>query len=108
MKARVIKTGKVIDVELHVDIKTEGPPKPAKHILKLYIDSEGNQYAGKDLDFINLYPDWQAIKIQAAIAAMQGFIANTSFYADTAGPGTTAEWAEKYAEALVTKLQEKI
>ncbi len=104
MKAKVIETGRVINVKWNPSIS----PLRDTGAKQIFDGDDGKQYTDLDLDFTNLYPDWQAVKIQASIAAMQGFISNDSFYAESEGPDKTAEWAEKYADALVNRLKETI
>lgn len=50
--------------------------------------------------------DWNQIRIQASISAMQGFLANPSFYGDVTGPGTVADNSVQFADELIQKLKE--
>ena len=104
MKTKVIETGKVINVKWNPSIS----PLIDSGAKVIYDGDDGKQYTDLDLDFNNLYPDWQKIKIRASIAAMQGFIANDSFYADNVGPEDTAKRAEEFADALINRLKETI
>lgn len=46
--------------------------------------------------------DWEQVRIQAAIAAMQGFCANSNIYSDAA---ETANMSIQFADALITELK---
>lgn len=72
MKAKVKATGEVIDVE----IDKCAVPVIGNGASYVYLGSNGKAYLDIQLDFINVYPDWQHVKVQAAIAAMQGICAN--------------------------------
>lgn len=70
MKAKVKATGKVVEVTLHKCI-TDGHNE-----VWDYKDLDGRLYSSEGLDFINIYPDWQQVRIQSSIAAMQAYILN--------------------------------
>lgn len=72
--------------------------------------SDGRQVVLSDKDIVitDRTPpvDWNQVRIQAATAAMQGFLANPSFYADVTGPGTVADKSVQFADELIKKLKE--
>lgn len=72
MKAKVKATGKVIEAT----IDKCAVPVQGCGASSVYQGDDGKTYYDTELDFINVYPDWQQVRIQAAIAAMQGFCAN--------------------------------
>lgn len=49
--------------------------------------------------------DWSKIRIQASISAMQGFLANPSFYGDVVGPEKVAYKSVEFADALIERLK---
>ena len=76
MKAKVKATGKVVEAVIDkcsVPVSGYG----AKFV---YDCSDGKKYFDTELDFINVYTDWKQVRIQASIAAMQGCLANNTFY----------------------------
>lgn len=70
MKAKVKATGKVIEAT----INKCAVPVQGCGASSIYQGDDGKTYYDTELDFINVYPDWQQVRIQAAIAAMQGFV----------------------------------
>ena len=74
MKARVKSTGEIVDVKLDINIQLADENR----FNDIYSDNNGKIYTEDELDFKNLYPDWQQIKIQASIAAMQGILSNSA------------------------------
>lgn len=101
MKAKVKATGQVINVEIDINIQ----PVAGNDISYVFRDRDGRIYYGNDLDFKNLYPDWQQVRVQASIAAMQGLISNS------ANHNTVENYISvsvELADALVKKLQEKM
>lgn len=74
MKAKVKATGKVVEATLNINIS----PVCGGSAKAFYDCSDGNTYLDTDLDFINVYPDWQQVRIQAGIASMQGMLANNT------------------------------
>lgn len=71
MKAKVKATGKVIEVEKIIEYSEL--PGTSFGVDYEYYKDEVNQktYNEDELDFINIYPDWQQVRIQAAIEAMK-------------------------------------
>lgn len=74
MKAKVKSTGEIVDVKLDMNIQLADENR----FNDIYSDNNGKIYTEDELDFKNLYPDWQQIKIQASIAAMQGILSNSA------------------------------
>ena len=107
MKAKVKATGEVIDVE----IDKCAVPVIGNGASYVYLGSNGKAYLDIQLDFINVYPDWQHVKVQAAIAAMQGFYSNTDILriakSDTKDKPSTviAKIAVEQANALIEELK---
>lgn len=74
MKAKVKATGEVVEAKINTNIV----PVCGGSAKSFYDCSDGNTYLDTDLDFNNVYPDWQQIRIQAAISAMNGLLTGTS------------------------------
>lgn len=74
MKAKVKETGEIIDVEF--DMNSQSANRYG--FSDIYRGPNKEIYTEADFDFRSLYPDWQQIKIQASIAAMQGILANNT------------------------------
>ena len=110
MKAKIRKTGEIVDV-----ICYGGSPHRRSDALDYvnYIDSQGVEHA--EPNHLNYYWDfepietatdkhWQYIRECAAIAAMQGLLSNQS---KTGSAGEYVETAIGYANALIEKLKKK-
>lgn len=97
MKAKVKATGKVIEATIN---KCAVPVQDCG-ASSIYQGDDGKTYYDTELDFINVYPDWQQVRIQAAIAAMQGYCANVDVE-----HCLIAELSVEQADALVEKLKE--
>lgn len=102
LKARVLKTGKVVEVER--DLNTQ--PASGTGAIYVFKDKDGNTYFNTDLNFNEVYPDWQKIRVQASIAAMQGIVTAISPERFTCRPGAeaVAKASIEYADALVGEL----
>lgn len=74
MKAKVKSTGEIVDVKPDMNIQLADENR----FNDIYSDNNGKIYTEDELDFRSLYPDWQQIKIQASIAAMQGILSNNA------------------------------
>lgn len=101
MKARVKATGKIIEAV----INKCAVPVQGCGASSIYQGNDGNTYYDTELDFVHVYPDWQQVRIQAAIAMMQ-----TTFADVRRGGGTiedAAKAATRYADALIEELQKK-
>lgn len=107
MIARIKKTGKLIDVVPYGD-----------EFAQLFPEGDFKVYTKDELDF-RVDVDWQQVRIQAAIAAMQGMLANPQTfeqidndegYKEVCGGDKTkivARVSVMYADALVAELQKK-
>lgn len=103
MKAKVKATGKVVEVEKIIEY-SEIPGTSFGADYEYYKD-EVNQktYNEDELDFINVYPDWQQVRIQASIAAMQAMISRVSLpYGNV---NDCANDSVEYADALIEELK---
>lgn len=71
--------------------------------------SDGSQVVLSDKDIVitDRTPpvDWNQIRIQVATAAMQGFLANPSFYGDVTGAEKVADMSVQFADALIERLK---
>lgn len=103
MKAKVKATGKVIEVEKIIEY-SELPGTSFGVDFEYYKD-EVNQktYNEDELDFISVYPDWQKVRIQAAIAAMQNLCGCEKYWSYP--EEDIAKYAIKQADALIEELQ---
>lgn len=99
MKAKVKSTGKIIEVTCNMDIRSVSNPDAS-----VYNGPDGSLYCDTELDFNNIYPDWQEIKIKASIAAMKTLIP-INVKSIHVGVEAVAAGAVKYANALVEELQ---
>lgn len=70
MKAKVKATGKVVEVT----INKCAVPVQGYGASSVYAGDDGKTYFDTELDFTHVYPDWQQVRIQAAIAAMSGLL----------------------------------
>lgn len=106
MKAKVKATGEVVEAKINTNIV----PVCGGSAKSFYDCSDGNTYLDTDLDFNNVYPDWQQIRIQVAISAMNGLLTGTSAerYTMRIKPEKIAEDAKEYADALIKELQKEI
>lgn len=101
MKAKVKSTGEIVDVKLDMDIQLADENR----FNDIYSDNNGKIYTENELDFKNLYPDWQRIKVQASIAAMQGILANN---ARDETIKNIVDLSVEFANELVEKLKKEI
>lgn len=101
MKAKVKATGEVIDVE----IDKCAVPVIGNGASYVYLGSNGKAYLDIQLDFINVYPDWQHVKVQAAIAAMQGCITNPNRCGKIKD---MAKLCVEFADAIVEELKKNV
>lgn len=100
MKAKLKKTGEIIEV-------TFSQSKQFLH--SFYKDDNGNEYINDDLDFNVPAPNWEQIRIQAAIAAMQGMMAAISPERFTVriSEEAVAKASVEYADSLIKELKKK-
>lgn len=108
MKAKIRKTGEIVDV-----ICYGGRPNSRSTALDYvnYIDSQGVEHT--EPNHLNYYWDfepmetvtdenWQGVRERAAIAIMQGFLSNPSL---TGSAKEYAEAAIDYANTLIEELK---
>ena len=96
MKARVIATGKIVEVVANEN----------------YYDTTDNKerYYSHELDFNDTTDYWTRLEHQAAIAAMQGILSNPAFPKHSQEgyyKKNVVDNAYEYAHALVEKYKEK-
>lgn len=106
MKARIKKTGEIVNLASYARITLD------------QCDSWGNPIEMKpeDVELIQEPTEdehWQYVRERAAIAAMQGMMANPELLESTGFSGTYYKWhierkAVEYADALVEQLKKKI
>ena len=96
MKARIKGTDMAISVEaIYSD--------DGLRIEKFVNIRNEDLFMPNSIDIIPGDTDWEAVRIQAAIAAMQGFLSRQTYRADLA---TLAKDSVKLADALIAELQE--
>lgn len=99
MKARIIKTGEIIDV-----IEWSHSVVHPK-VYSITFLSNGNYVKIDNADEFEILPDepdWNQIKIQASIAAMQGILNSTYLT-----PSRLSKQAVECADALITELKKQ-
>lgn len=106
MKAKVLSTGKIVEVMLNHNSQ----PTASSGAKSVYEGSDGNTYFDTELDFKNVYPDWQQIRIQAAIAILQGIYSSKdiALHANKTSDNpleSMAELATRQADVLVNELK---
>lgn len=101
MKAKVKATGIVVEANLN----RCAMPVAGYGASSIYECSDGKNHYDTELDFINVYPDWQQVKIQAAMFAMQGILANNTCNATIE---EITDTSVKFADTLVRKLQKEM
>ena len=111
MKAKIRKTGEIVDVIYHM-----GSPKSRSDVFDFvfYVDSKGVEHTEEN--HLNYYWDfesienekdynWDALRNQAAIAAMQGVM--NFFGSIDYNKETIAKLAVEQADALIEELKKK-
>lgn len=109
MKAKVKATGKVVEVQKIIEY-SEKPGTSFGGDYEYYIDEVNKKtYNETELEFEDVYPDWQQVRIQAAISAMNGLLTGTSAerYTLRISPEQIAKDANEYADALIKELQKE-
>lgn len=96
MKARIISTGEIINIADYARVTLDK------------CDDYGNpiEVSFEDIELIkdsSSTIDWQQVRIQAAIAAMQALRSNTGYNQCT--PVEIAKFSVTYADALVKELK---
>lgn len=113
MKARIRKTGEVVEVVSYSGLTTRN-----KLIDKVgYIDSHGKEHPCEPLNFywdFEIIPDvkednsstadWNQVRVQASIGAMQVILSKNNYDTDK----EIASQAVGYADALVKELKKNI
>ena len=92
MIARIKKTGKLIDVVPYGD-----------EFAQLFPEGDFKVYTKDELDF-RVDVDWQQVRIQAAIAAMQGMM-SSEFYCNikTRNDAAYSKYREKWGVTQITR-----
>lgn len=106
MKAKVKETGKVVEVVKIIEY-SEQPGTSFGGDCEYYKD-EANQktYNEDELDFVNVFPDWQKVRIQAAIAAMQNLCGCERFWSYP--EEDIAKYSVRQADALIAELKKEM
>ncbi len=109
MKKRIRKTGEIVDVITYYNLM--GAERDSNDSIS-YIDSKGEEHhheKGLNLwwDFedveevLSTSIDWEQVRINAAISALQGFAASPQI----ASTETLARWSIGAADALIAELK---
>lgn len=98
MKARIKETGEIIE------ITSSGHDITGN---KVFYDKNGIVYTPSELLFFDSTTDWQQVRIQAAIATMQGIYANCNKQFIDMEIDRVAELAVMQADVLVVELKKK-
>lgn len=95
MKARIKKTGKIVEV--------------FKNKNNVYIDEEHQGHSAESLDFMfDEETHWQDVRERAAIAAMQGLLANPQLFYDNGEEKIIIEaMAMSKADELIRRLKKE-
>lgn len=105
MKAKVKETGEVVNVVRIIEYSEKPGTSFAGDYMYYKDESNNKPYNEDELDFTNIYPDWQQVRIQAAIAAMQGAYSNKMF--DNVDFEGIAKASVIQADALIEELKKK-
>ena len=108
MKAKVLYTGKIVEVKLNLNSQ----PTANSGAKSVYEGSDGNTYFDTELDFKNVYPDWQQVRIPA-IAILQGIYSSKDIALHASKTAynpleSMAELATRQADVLVSELQKSM
>lgn len=110
MKAKNRKTGEVVDIISYSQLSA-AERCPGQDYVS-YIDSQGVEHYKEDLNYYwdfepidNTSDHWQDVKERAAIASLQGLLANSSLVKEERNH--LIIHAKICAEELVEKLKEK-
>lgn len=99
MKARIRKTGEIVEV-YH-----EPQHGQQTVIYKEAVFVNGRMFTENELEFILEESHWQDVRERAAIAALGGLMPNSEQRGDFT---YFAVWAVEYADALVEQLKKKV
>lgn len=106
MKAKVKATGKVVEVQKIIEY-LEKPGTSFGGDYEYYIDEANKKiYQETELEFENVYPDLQQIRIQASIAALKGLCSNSNHV--NTEENYLIEKSIRLADKLVEKLQKEM
>lgn len=94
MKAIYKPTGEIVDVEYDINSQSARG--------EIYRDKNGKAFHKLELDF---NPNWVKVRVQAAIAVMQGFYNSNNFV--IVDINEAAELAVAQADALIEELKKK-
>lgn len=102
MKARVIETGEIVNVKFNVH------PNPAVGETYWWCEKKQESFHKGELEFLGqVNPiDWEQVRINAAIAAMQAYIGNGD-YVKYNSESVIAAWSVKQSDALIEELKKK-
>ena len=114
MKKRIRKTGEIVDVISYN--KYTNTARNSELDWVSYIDSKGMEYEHEkglniywDFEDVEDAPnkdiDWEQVRINAAISALQGFASNSHEKCVDADTGTLARWSAGAADALIAELK---
>ena len=108
MKAKYRKTGEIVDIICYGECS---PTKRSPLDWVSYVDSHGVEHVENlhyYFDFENIEAEnahYQDIRERAAIAALQGILANTKLVDDFNNPGWNAARAVQHADELIKYLK---
>lgn len=112
MKARNRKTGEAVDIIFYSQLSEAG--RSSQDYVS-YIDSNGVEHEKENLNYYwdfepiddtqDKEQHWQDIRECAAIAALQGILANTKLVDDFNDPGWNAARAVQHADKLIKHLK---
>lgn len=97
MKAKVKGTNEIVEV------KPKGTSTTIHMSCSEFVSEDGRVFPSIYLDIINEV-DWEQVRIQAAVSAMQGILANERRIGNMED---TASSSIMYADALIEELQKK-
>ncbi len=108
MKARIRKTGEIVDIICWCGTYERNDSDNVS-----YIDSDGNEHSQEkglnyhwDFEIIDDIIDWEQRRYEIAKAAMQGFCANPSERIVLASFSQFADWSLTCANTLINKLKQ--
>lgn len=112
MKARIIATGEIVEVDFHMETqrgKMFGEVTDSRRLCKP--DITYRKFYRDEIEFLS-YEDsevidyWTRLEHQAAIAAMQGILSNHNLYGSIIQMTQVSRVAIDYAQELVEKMKE--
>ena len=113
MKKRIRKTGEIVDVISYT--APHGTTRFDTRDFVNYIDSKGKEHINVPMniywDFEDVEEvmstsiDWEQVRINAAISALQGFSSNPHERCVNTDTGTLAKWSVGASDALIAELK---